>query len=60
MHLYQCHVPPLPPEQGGYKGGDLTGNSDPTYGVFDLSVYYIPRYSYSFAGMPGTIEPKSS
>ena len=34
-------------ERGGGKGGDLTGNSDPTHGAFDLSVYYIPWYSYS-------------
>ena len=31
---------------GGSKGGDLTGNSVPTGGVFDISVYYIPRRSY--------------
>ena len=40
------HLPP--PERGGDKGGDLTDNSDPTHGAFDLSVYYTPRYSYSF------------
>ena len=40
------HLPP--PDRGGDKGGDLTDNSDPTHGVFDLSVYYTPRYSYSF------------
>ena len=40
------HLPP--PEPGGDKGGDLTDNSDPTHGAFDLSVYYTPRYSYSF------------
>ena len=44
------------------KGEDLTGNSDPIHGVFDLSVYYIPQYSYSLEeisgqgkGIPGTI-----
>ena len=40
------HLPP--PEPGGDKGGDLTDNSDPTHGGFDLSVYYTPWYSYSF------------
>ena len=41
------HLPP--PEPGGDKGGDLPDNSDPTHGAFDLSVYYTPRYSYSFS-----------
>ena len=40
------HLPP--PEGGGDKGGDLTDNSDSTHGAFDPSVYYTPRYSYSF------------
>ena len=31
------HLPP--PEPGGDKGGDLTDNSDPTHGAFDLFVY---------------------
>ena len=39
------HLPP--PEPGGDKGKDLTDNSDPTHGAFDLSVYYTPQYSYS-------------
>ena len=39
------HLPP--PEWGGDKGWDLTGNSDPTHGAFDFSLYYIPQYTYS-------------
>ena len=37
------HLPP--PEQGGDKGGDLTGNSDPTHWAFELLytiLYGIP------------------
>ena len=34
------HLPPL--EQGGDKDGDLTGNSDPTHGAFELlyTIFY--------------------
>ena len=37
------HLPPL--EQGGDKGGDLTGNSDPTHGELDGKVVKSPPLS---------------
>ena len=40
--------PPPSPERGGDRDGDLTGNPHPTRGGFDLSVCYIPLYSYPF------------